>query len=370
MMDMPAFDTKRFVWPALRSIAFCFSVVVIALMMTVKPAHASGTVASINTYFAASSGFGNYVNAATPAEACDHVAKSPQVTGPVVTQISSSQWQCTYTYVNTGTSWDGTNFLMWVYYVSPACPVNSTGTVTCTCTDPYVPDSTGTSCVPASTCLVPELTPLPAGDECAKSLDKGRGKDVDSKCPPLSPALPGQIQCFADKIAATNVTARPTIPYAGPTATIRNTAYQAHLQDVWDKMIELNQDENRNNAECQPLREKVIAEKGCDSSGKCPPAIPSSKPHCMSGSHCIDYRPPDYSNHSTGTAFDVSNDTVNGLLRELTLLPPAPMTPQQKIQAQRIWVANWLASPTACNLVWGGSFTNPPGPDYIHFQLP
>lgn len=252
---------------------------------------------------------------------------------------------------------------MWVYYVSPACPVNSTGTVTCTCTDPYVPDSTGTSCVPASTCLVPELTPLPAGDECAKSLDKGRGKDVDSKCPPLNPALPGQIQCFADKIAATNVTARPTIPYAGPTATIRNTAYQAHLQDVWDKMIELNQPVNLNNEACQPLRDKVIAEKGCSSSGNC------DESQCTAGSHCLAHQPATYSNHSTGTAFDVSKGTIKGLLSELTPRPPAPMTPQQTIQAQRTWIADWLAKPTACNLYWGGNFTNP-GPDYVHFQLP
>jgi hypothetical protein len=363
MMDMPAFDTKRFVWPALRSIAFCFSVVVIALMMTVKPAHASGTVASINTYFAASSGFGNYVNAATPAEACDHVAKSPQVTGPVVTQISSSQWQCTYTYVNTGTSWDGTNFLMWVYYVSPACPVNSTGTVTCTCTDPYVPDSTGTSCVPASTCMVPKLKDLPADDACAKSLDKGRGKDVDGKCPPLNPALPGQIQCFADKIAATNVTARPTIPYPGPSGLYRNDAYQAHLKNIWDKMIELNNlSDPAQIMACQPLRNKVIAEKGCDSIYGC-------SGECVTGSHCIRNIPAKSSNHTQGTAFDVPWGTINGLLGELTPLPPALMTPQQKIQAQRTWVADWLAKPTACNLYWGGNFTNP-GPDYIHFQLP
>ena len=245
-----------------------------------------------------------------------------------------------------------------------SCPANSTGTTTCTCNTGYQPDSTGTSCVPVSTCKVPELTPLPADDACAKSLDDGLGVDINHKCPPLDDRLPGQIQCFANKIATTNVTARPPIPYSGPTAQYRNAAYQAHLRDIWDKMIELNQDENINNEACRPRRNEVIAEKGCSSSEGC------DEKQCTDGSHCLAYQPAKDSNHSKGTAFDVPRSTIKGLLQELTPLPPAPMTPQQKIQAQRIWVANWLVSPTACNLVWGGSFTNPPGPDYIHFQLP
>jgi hypothetical protein len=239
-------------------------------------------------------------------------------------------------------------------------------TATCTgCTN----QATGTIKVPG--CSVSELKELPADDACAQSLDAGLGVDINGKCPKLDDRLTGengQMQCFADKIAATNATASPQIPYAGPTATIRNAAYQAHLQDVWDTMKELNKSENINNEACRPLREKVVAEKGCDSSGKCPVVTPGT-PRCMAGSHCIDYRPPDYSNHIAGTAFDVSNDTINGLLNELTPLPPAPMTPLQKLQAQRVWVADWLAKPTACNLYWGGNFTDP-GPDYIHFQLP
>jgi hypothetical protein len=252
-----------------------------------------------------------------------------------------------------------------VYFVSQSAsiPLNSTcvGSV-CTCTDPYVPDPTKTSCVPVSTCTVPELTPLPAGDECAKSLDDGLGVDINHKCPPLDDRLPGQIQCFANKIATTNVTARPPIPYSGPTAQYRNAAYQAHLRDIWDTMIELNKPDNKNNEACQPLRDKVIAEKGCDSNEGCPDV-------CAPGSHCIRNIPATSSNHTQGTAFDVSKDTIKWLFDYLTPRPPAPMTPQQKIQAQRIWVVNWLASPTACNLYWGGNFTNP-GPDYVHFQLP
>jgi hypothetical protein len=236
-----------------------------------------------------------------------------------------------------------------------------THTITASCTN-CTNQTTGTIKVPG--CLVEPLKDLPANDLCAQSLDAGLGKDVNGKCPKLDDRLPAQIQCFADKITATNATASPSIPYSGPTATIRNPAYQAHLQDVWDTMIKLNQSDNINNEACRPLRDKVIAEKGCDSNDKCL----TGTPRCMAGSHCIDYRPPDYSNHSAGTAFDVPNDTINGLYHELTPLPPAPMTPLQKLQAHRIWIANWLATPTACNLYWGGNFTNP-GPDFIHFQL-
>ena len=247
-------------------------------------------------------------------------------------------------------------------------------TITATCTNPSCTNqATGTIKVPG--CSVDPLKELPADDLCAQSLNAGLGKDVNGKCPPLDPRLPGQMQCFADKITATNVTARPPIPYAGPTATIRNTAYQAHLREVWDKMIKLNEPDNNNNEACRPLRDKVIAEKGCDSSGECLASTPST-PHCMAGSHCIKYRPATFSNHSTGTAFDVPEGTVNGLLSRLAPPPPPqlrwrktlrPLPPT--IQMQRKMIADWLAKPAACNLYWGGNFTDP-GPDYIHFQLP
>jgi hypothetical protein len=48
---------------------------------------------------------------------------------------------------------------------------------------------------------------------------------------------------------------------------------------------------------------------------------------------------------------------------------PFFLTKQMKLPAARIWIAGWLAKPTACNLYWGGNFTKPK-PDYVHFQLP
>jgi hypothetical protein len=284
VMDAPAFDA-RWVRPALRFIAFCFSVVLISTMTMVKPAHASGTVASINTYFAASSGFGFYRYAATPAAACGD--GGTQVTGPVVTQISSSQWQCTYTYVNTGTSWDGTNFLMWVYYVSPACPVNSTGTVTCTCTDPYVPDSMGTSCVPApvSTCTVPPLTELT--DPVAIDFDNNPSHRWRPDL--LTPVFQEHLTCVENAITARGGS------YVG-TSAYRPYQYQRHLYEIVKNDGDLNPKYMIAHPECQPLRDEITREMGND---KGPPPGHGLTPG-------QEVATPGTSRHESGTAFDLT----------------------------------------------------------------
>ena len=46
-MDTPAFDAKDLFSPALRSIVFCFSIIVISLMTMLKPAHATGNVSPV-----------------------------------------------------------------------------------------------------------------------------------------------------------------------------------------------------------------------------------------------------------------------------------------------------------------------------------
>ncbi len=527
-MNAPAFNATIFVRPALLSPILYISIIMISLMTIINPAYASGIVSSSVLYWGGGNNSGYNCTGMTSlgaVQGCELAKRQkwladdvtqysawnfiniPSCPGPVLNDFGPTgsyvdHFAITYFRINYNNAWTmwcaqqlgSTDFYI---FTQPSCPANSTGTTTCTCTDPYVPDPTATSCVlpacpahasraspsascacdagykfdaagtscipetftialsglggevmPTKTlvayaevttsdglpksgvqvtleltvkpeldgqlpvtytgtlstyagttgadgrlnfvftaptaggthtitancggctnnpvtgtirvpgCLVSELKELPANDLCAQSLDAGLGKDVNGKCPKLDDRLPGQMQCFADKIAATNATATPSIPYAGPTATIRNTAYQGHLQDVWDKMIELNKDVNRNNEACRPQRDKVIAEKGCDSSGNCDAS------QCTSGSHCLAYQPATYSNHSTGTAFDVPKSTINGLLRELTQIPLAPT-----LQAQRIWIADWLAKPAACNLYWGGNFTDP-GPDYVHFQLP
>jgi hypothetical protein len=228
---------------------------------------------------------------------------------------------------------------------------------------PYTLDPGGLTCSRPDKCTVDPISDLPKDDLCAQSLNKGLGKDVDGKCPELDARMTGadgQLQCFANKIAATS--AWPSIPYSEPTAKYRNAAYQAHLLDIWNKMIELNNlSDPAKVSACQSLRDKVIAEKGCNTDDGC-------SGECVAGSHCIRSTPATFSNHTKGTAFDVPKDTINGLLGALTPLPPEPMLPQKKLQRQREWVASWLAKPSACNLIWGGSFNDPP--DFVHFQLP
>jgi hypothetical protein len=50
IIDAPAFDATRFVRLALRSIVFCFSIIVISSMTMVKPAQASATVVQSAPY--------------------------------------------------------------------------------------------------------------------------------------------------------------------------------------------------------------------------------------------------------------------------------------------------------------------------------
>ncbi|MHB9100631.1 MAG: hypothetical protein ACYC2E_03845 [Sulfuricella sp.] len=143
-------------------------------------------------------------------------------------------------------------------------------------------------------------------------------------------------------------------PGAVITSGTRTLAYQAHLKEIWDKSIDLDgiKDPIKVKA-CQPLRDKVNAEKGCN------------------GGHCIVSEPATDSNHPKGTAFDVSRDTIYGLLSKLRPPPPLPpklpLTSAQQVQADAKLIADWLASPAACNLIWGGSFQRI---DKVHFQIP
>ena len=142
----------------------------------------------------------------------------------------------------------------------------------------------------------------------------------------------------------------------------RTIAYQKHFIEIWDKMIELNEPDNKNNEACRPLRDRVIAEKGCSMDEGC-------VGKCIPGSHCIRGEPAINSKHPKGTAFDVSNTTIDSILGKLRPPPPTPpnppLTPAQQDQADIKLIADWLASPKACNLVWGGSFQ-----DIVHFQIP
>jgi hypothetical protein len=76
--------------------------IAIASMTLANPAQASGTVTTTKTYFVSGSGFGNYVNAATPAAACDMDAYWPGYTAHAVATLTNAAlqiYQCTLTYL-------------------------------------------------------------------------------------------------------------------------------------------------------------------------------------------------------------------------------------------------------------------------------
>ena len=110
-----------------------------------------------------------------------------------------------------------------------SCPANSSGTVTCTCTDPYVPDSTGTSCVPVSTCTIPPLTKLT--DLVAIDFDNNPGNRW--RPDGLTAAYQVHVSCVEDQTRARGGTPIGTSAY-------RPEQYQRHLFEIVQKDGELH----------------------------------------------------------------------------------------------------------------------------------
>jgi hypothetical protein len=99
-------------------------------------------------------------------------------------------------------------------------------------------DSGGSTCSrpDTATCPIDSLPALPKDDLCTLSLEKGSGKDVDKACPDMVPEMQKQAQCLANKINKL-----PLMPhYTEPSATIRTTAYQNHLLDVFKLSVQIS----------------------------------------------------------------------------------------------------------------------------------
>jgi hypothetical protein len=223
----------------------------------------------------------------------------------------------------------------------PACPVPTVHPEV-----PYSYDDATKKCVrpeQVSICPVPDLRDvkdIPPNDPdvlpLTLELEQTRGAGLA-----LLPAAQAGVDCIKRKESGAVIT-----------SGTRTLAYQAHLKEIWDKSVILNkQKDPAIRKACQPLRDKINTEKGCPDG------------------HCIVSPPATNSNHPKGTAFDVSRVTINGLLLRLApLLPPnPPLTPQQQVQADIKLIADWLATPASCNLVWGGGFQPI---DEVHFQIP
>ena len=127
-------------------IFFWFGVFVMSLLVMVQPARASGTVSSATVYA---------YNAPTPCYgqssvavmlACMNTANFGGVnTWYDVVYTSGDAFNIRFCYNNCSEFQVGTSGGRSV--VSSGCPANSTGTTTCTCTDPYIPNAGATACV-------------------------------------------------------------------------------------------------------------------------------------------------------------------------------------------------------------------------------
>lgn len=231
------------------------------------------------------------------------------------------------------TDWEGK-----LHFVFKAPGAGGTHTITATCSS-CAKEATGKIRVPG--CSVPPLTEVkdipPNGPDVLPltlRLEETKGSDLA-----LLPDAQAGVNCVKAK--------EPSAVISSGTRTV---AYQAHLKEIWDKSKQLNKAINLKNTACQPLRDKVEAEKGCN------------------GGHCIVHPPATDSKHTMGKAFDVSRDTIYGLLQRLRPPPPplnSPQTLSQQHQADIKLIADWLVSPAACNLTWGGNFDDP-----VHFQIP
>lgn len=183
-------------------------------------------------------------------------------------------------------------------------------------------------------CTIAPLQPLPANDNCAQSLEIGNGVDVMGACPGLTPEMQQQAQCLANKITSLG------IQYPGPTATIRSTAYQAHLREIWDKDLALKKLTNPTLIQACATRRDEISREKTKHMLRARPAKPSS------------------SQHEYGNAVDIGRDIASELIERVT-------TDMSDVED---YVRSPSPNPPACELRWGGRFQD--NYDPVHFDLP
>jgi hypothetical protein len=147
IMDALAFNTKKFVRSSLLSIIFYSLIVVTSSVMIVKAANASGNVSFATL---ASAGLCKDIpwpsgDSALISCVVGGVAGGTGAFGGYINCNSVYYFGC---YIEV-TSGPGQDFTSYIITTRLGCPTNSTqtGSNACTCNDPYVPDSTGTSCI-------------------------------------------------------------------------------------------------------------------------------------------------------------------------------------------------------------------------------
>lgn len=330
-MDVPAFDARKIVRSALRTIALYFSIIAVSLMTMARPAGAAvdavPPISGGNTYYCYTY-YGLQASNLADFQAVINAQWPPGGWYTLGAQGVADSGQCG------NYNADGSQHAQYnaAWYSAPAvCPTPAIGAVYT-----FNPQ-TGMCERPAQDiCPVSDLPALPADDLCAQSLDMGSGVDVNNACPGLTPEMQSQAQCLADKIRKLT----PAIPYTKPSATIRNTAYQNHLLAVWNKSKEIvNLKTDADKQTCATLIADVNNEMALHGITTRPSSLGNQAPHVL------------------GRAIDIPKNIAKAL------------------KAQTVWITGDVQdyvnsatmNPPACNLRWGGRFMPV---DTVHFQLP
>ena len=256
-----------------------------------------------------------------------------------------TSWSCSVS-CSDGRGWYSGGGDMWKWEVCPAVAAGET---------PFTLDPGGQTCSRPDPCPIDPLPDLPT-DDCSKSLEAGRGKDVNNACSSkLLPEMQRQAQCLADKIHALGL----STPYTGPSATVRTAAYQKHLLEVWEKLEE--------------IKKKVRTD---EQKQACATVIANANNEMEW--HKIKSEPSNKGNeapHVEGKAIDIPMDVVDALKARVSnttfvtftgciFCMPIAITTIGDVQD---YVNSAVVNPTACNLKWGGRFKRI---DEVHFQLP
>jgi len=342
-------------------------------MTLVKPSHASGTVNSIPTYkisfLTCTPGTPESMIGCFTAYMTSHGYSSCSLSVVRDTHGIAVAGYCIPDYMPSRRD----NAGVYLQQVASACPANSALlNGACICNNPtatdstnYMPDITGTSCASAASCPVDKLTTPPFIDACSTSLEQGKGVDVNNACGTLrEPDMAEAASCIATKINAALTDARSAFRYTNPSATIRTTAYQNHLLEIWDKSQRLNTIMNsvvytpETKQACAPRYVDVnneITAHGIDSA---PSPSGRAAPH-------VEHR-----------AIDIPRRVAKALIDQVTTYTTTyTIVNGQRVPTRTIasdvedYMHSATDNPPACDshMSWGGRFDPI---DRVHFQLP
>jgi len=198
-------------------------------------------------------------------------------------------------------------------------------------------------CQDAPACPVKPLAPLP-DEPCTLSIEDGKGLDIHQACPTTAIMTdPNGEPCLRRKLQSLDVTYTLT-------GSIRTSAYQNHLAEIWEKSQILEND-------LTPEQQQACAAKGI-----------TQQINAEKDAHGLISEPPPFDSndsHVNGNTVDISRSTVTQAGQNLPLLYRVCNALGCKLSLQDYLDSAILGGP-ACSLIWGKYFKSI---DEVHFQL-